>query len=1078
MHQLKIQKALNPAYRKIKPNRRAVDEFTDALSACKEEIRRSEENNESEEHCKSHIKTFLKNSFYADHYINTKDRIDLAVYRGKSADSDVGVLLETKKLSNKTEFPTVKNLNKKAVQELLLYYLRERIDHQNNNIKQLVATNGIEWFLFKGEDFYAHFYKNKKLIKEYEAFRDGKKDSTNNELFYREIASKFINDCQEDLPFVHLDFGSITIEKLSDKKLNNLYKLFSPVQWLGEPFGNDSNQLNKAFYHELLHIIGLKEVKKGSKKVIERMPVKERSDGSLIENAIEHIDAKDKLSRFAPKAIEGKTREEKLFNLGLDLCITWINRILFLKLLEAQLLQYNNDQPEYSFLNIERIKDFDNLDALFFQVLAKRSAERTARVQKDFAHIPYLNSSLFETTDLEHQGLFISELDDYRKVSVYPKTQLVDPQGKKETGALDALTYLFRFLDAYDFAGDTEESIQEDNKTLINASVLGLIFEKINGYKEGSFFTPGFITMYMCRETVRKAVLQKFNQAYDVDLADFDDLKSYCYHYYKKEDKQAFNELIDSLKICDPAVGSGHFLVSALNELLAVKSELGILIDENALPLKVKIEVVNDELVITDEEGDLFEYQPHNRESARIQKSIFHEKQNIIENSLFGVDINANSVKICRLRLWIELLKHAYYKPLDEADALPQLETLPNIDINIKTGNSLISRFELDADLSKALKQSKWNLDSYRNAVITYRQAKEKEQKEEMRRIIQDIKSNFRSEINKNDPRKKRLEKARGELFNMTQQTGLFEQTKAQQKAWRNKVEKLNKQIKQLETDIEAIKNNKIYENAFEWRFEFPEVLNDQGDFIGFDIVIGNPPYIKEYEGKEIFDGLRENEIYQGKMDIWYMFASDGTKLLKKDGLLSFIASNNWVTNSGASKLRNFLLENTEFYKLIDFTNFMVFDTASIQTMIMIFRKRQVKTHEFEYRKIINQNPELADAESLIEGKKTENTLLVDSILKNSDSLNATLNFNAKEIEQVCHKLSSKDVFYLDKDEIAQGIVPNPDVVNSRNILNLNKNKIENNKVKVGDGVFTVDKNHFQNKILSDSDRHYLKSFQ
>ena len=657
---------------------------------------------------------------------------------------------------------------------------------------------------------------------------------------------------QAELPFVYLDLNAIELDRLSDRKLNNLYKLFSPVQWLGEQFGNDSNQLNKAFYHELLHIIGLKEVKKGSKKLIDRMPESERSDGSLLENAIEHLDAKDKLSRFKPGEIEGKTRQEKLFTLGLDLCITWINRILFLKLLEAQLKQYNPERSEFSFLHIGKIKDFDDLDTLFFQVLAKRSADRTERVFQEFGHIPYLNSSLFETTNLEHNGLFISELSDYRKLSVYSKTQLVDPQGKKEKQPLDALSYLFRFLDAYDFAGDTEESIQEDNKTLINASVLGLIFEKINGYKEGSFFTPGFITMYMCRETVRKAVLQKFNAQYELALTDMDELKSYCFHYYKKEDKLAFNRLINELKIADPAVGSGHFLVSALNELLAVKSELGILVDEAGLPLKVSIQVVNDELVITDEEGDLFEYQPQKRESSRIQKSIFHEKQSIIENSLFGVDINPNSVKICRLRLWIELLKHAYYKPADTEEKYPHLETLPNIDINIKSGNSLISRFELDADLSKALKQSKWNIESYQNAVITYRHARNKEQKREMQRIIQDIKGNFRSEINKNDPRKKRLEKARGELFNMTQQTGLFEQTKTQQKAWRNKVEKLNKQIKSLEADIEAIKNNKIYENAFEWRFEFPEVLDDNGDFRGFDIVIGNPPYINYQKLKEI----------------------------------------------------------------------------------------------------------------------------------------------------------------------------------------------------------------------------------
>ena len=123
------------------------------------------------------------------------------------------------------------------------------------------------------------------------------------------------------------------------------------------------------------------------------------------------------------------------------------------------------------------------------------------------------------------------------------------------------------------------------------------------------------------------------------------------------------------------------------------------------------MEVVNDELIVTDEEGELFEYNPTNKESQRIQETLFSEKQTIIENCLFGVDINPNSVKICRLRLWIELLKNAYYKNSTE------LETLPNIDINIKCGNSLVSRFALDADLKQALKKSKWTINSYRTAV-------------------------------------------------------------------------------------------------------------------------------------------------------------------------------------------------------------------------------------------------------------------------------------------------------------------------------------------------------------------------
>jgi adenine-specific DNA-methyltransferase len=189
-------------------------------------------------------------------------------------------------------------------------------------------------------------------------------------------------------------------------------------------------------------------------------------------------------------------------------------------------------------------------------------------------------------------------------------------------------------------------------------------------------------------------------------------------------------------------------LVSALNEMIAVKNDLKILQDREGKRLKeYQVEVVNDELIVTDEEGELFEYNPTNKESQRIQETLFHEKQTIIENCLFGVDINSNSVKICRLRLWIELLKNAYYKNATE------LETLPNIDINIKCGNSLVSRFAIDADLKQALKKSKWTIDSYRLAVDTYRNAESKEQKREMERLIADIKSDFRSEISRTTPK-------------------------------------------------------------------------------------------------------------------------------------------------------------------------------------------------------------------------------------------------------------------------------------------------------------------------------------
>ncbi len=359
MNKINTRKALNPAYRKHKPLRKDVANFIVQLQDCINAVKLSDENSkngESEEHIKSHFTTFFNSTFYADNYINTKDKIDLAIYTENNAKSDVAVIIEAKKPSNKAEFLRKDNLNKKALQELLLYYLRERLENNNNNIKHLIATNGYEWYLFKGEDFYKYFFKNKPLIKEYEDFRDGLKDTSKNELFYDEIAKKYIAQVEKELPFVYLDFTQTNLSELKDEHLNTLYKIFSDVHILGHPFGNDSNQLNKTFYNELLHIIGLEEVKDKGKKVINRKVENSRDYASLLENAIVILEDRDYLSNI--KSIPNG--EEKSFDAGLELCLTWVNRILFLKLLESQLLAYHKKDEKYKFLNANFINGFDD----------------------------------------------------------------------------------------------------------------------------------------------------------------------------------------------------------------------------------------------------------------------------------------------------------------------------------------------------------------------------------------------------------------------------------------------------------------------------------------------------------------------------------------------------------------------------------------------------------------------------------------------------------------------------------------------------------------------------------------------
>jgi len=927
---LKPRKALNKAFLKVKPNRSQIERFKENLI----ELLDRTNDTESEEFHKNLVTDFFKKTYYEPaHFINTKGRTDLVIHNGNKAKSSVGVIIEAKKPTNRAEMLSKEKLNVKAFQELVLYYLRERITHKNLEVKYVVATNINEWFIFDANIFEKAFAQNKRLVSQFIDFEAGRLAGKTTDFFYKEIAEPFIAEMQQEVEFTYFDIRNYekplrNNNPKDDNKLIALFKLLSPEHLLKLPFTNDSNSLDKRFYGELLHIIGLTETKQGGKKLIERHKEGHRNTGSFLENAIIQLDSMDKIGQLPNASQFGDSHQDRLFNVGLELSITWLNRILFLKLLEAQLLTYQKGDKSYEFLSLDRIHNYDDLNSLFFQVLARKHSERNEDVKALFEKVPYLNSSLFEPTKIEHATLFISNLRDDKMLPIYSGTVLKDKKGKKRSGELNSLEYLFEFLNSYDFSSEGGESIQEDNKTLINASVLGLIFEKINGYKDGSFFTPGFITMYMCRETIRKAVVQKFNETKDWECKDLEEL------YDHIEDRKEANELINSLKICDPAVGSGHFLVSALNEIIAIKNDLNILQDRSGRRLKeYQVEVVNDELIVTDEDGELFEYNPSGKESQRIQEALFHEKQQIIENCLFGVDINPNSVKICRLRLWIELLKNAYYKNETE------LETLPNIDINIKCGNSLISRFDLDADLSKALKESKWNIDSYRVAVDTYRNAQNKEQKREMEKIIHDIKNDFRSEISSNDPKVKRLQKVKGELFLLTNQTQMFEMSKREKATWNKKLEKLSKDSKKLETEIQEIKDNKIYENAFEWRFEFPEVLNDHGDYVGFDVVIGNPPYVQLQSIKEESKNYKKLDFhtYSSMGDLYALFYERGNQILRKKGILCFITGSAWMRTNYGHNLRTYFNEQTSILEIIDLSDCDIFDSATVLTSIVTF---------------------------------------------------------------------------------------------------------------------------------------------
>ena len=736
-----------------------------------------------------------------------------------------------------------------------------------------------------------------------------------------------------DLKRFEKNIGSEDI--LNNKYFVSAYKLFSPVHLLKQPFKSDHNTLNKNFYKELLYIMGVEEiVDKETHKIIRLKENKQ--DYSLLEQTYAKLEDYSSV-----------TDEEKRFETALGLVLIWVNRILFLKLLESQLKSFNID-TDVKFLNTEHINDYDGLNDLFFKVLAKPLKERSKELDMQFPNVPYLNSSLFEMSKIEETYFAVSGIR-FGEMEIYKQTVLKDDKGRKRTGKIKTLDYFLSFLDAYDFGAEhsSENSlIHENSKTLINASVLGLIFEKINGYKDGSFFTPGYITQYICHKTLRRAVVDKFNKLKGWNCADFEDLKDRI-EYGQREVRIEANQIINSIKICDPAVGSGHFLVSALNELIAIKSELGVLQDRQEQPKRIKdydVRVEQDELVISDEDGDYFKYNPSDTTSQRIQEALFEEKQEIIENCLFGVDLNPKSVEICRLRLWIELLKNAYYYRNEDGKRV--LQTLPNIDINIKCGNSLASNHPVCIGRKvNNIDGAQASIRDYKWYVREYKRCRSKALKRKVNDNITLIKSKLLP----------------------TRQYNLFEEN--------------------ISANFRDEYN--IKKQTLEWMIEFPEVLSDDGTFEGFDVIIGNPPYINLeklkvdssiYASMHRIDekGITQKtyQTHDSQGDLYTLFIERGLHLLRNGGHLSHIVPNKWEKVKYGRPLRELFL-NKNLYQLIDFGNNQIFEDATTYTCIIRMKKEQNRgTLSHSLLNIIN--PETL-VDSIEECNEVFETSLIDN---------------------------------------------------------------------------------------------------
>ncbi|EAH8486144.1 Eco57I restriction-modification methylase domain-containing protein [Campylobacter jejuni] len=921
----------NPYYRKKQIMQNEFDIFNKALMQYLERLESSQSENEdylvanalspflTMLNFKTHIKTKQKG----------KSEIDLSISKDEFS-KDLEVLIEAKKPNSK-EFITHTKVNSKALHETILYYFRNR--EYSFSLKFIIITDFYKFYIFKISEFEELFYKNPSFKKLFEEFcNPNSLFKGNTEEFYKEVA-KLIENSKENLKGFLIDLTFLKDKQKSNfKNLASIYKTFHRDFLLNEFNPNDANSLNNAFYKELLYILGLCESKQNSKLIIAKSEESKEEQGTFY------------------TAINSKLKEEN-FETILKLLILWLNRILFLKLIESNLVRFNDDK-NLKFLNFKKIPDFDKLSELFFEVLAR---EKSTRKKSEFAYLPYLNSSLFEKQNIENT-LEISSLSNDLKLFYYKNTVLKDDKCKAKKGQVGLLEYLFEFLDSFDFGSDDEQSEILSQKELISSSVLGNVFEKLNGYKEGSFYTPSFITSYMCKESITKVVLDKFNAQFDLDAKDISELRKSL----RKEDKKAQKELLNSIKICDPAVGSGHFLVSALNVMLSIYDELNLFDEEFYL------EVQNDEILITGRKGEFIEYKRPSTPKDKahlIQQELFHTKKDIIENNLFGVDINPNSCEITKLRLWIELLKHSFYQSFDDEN-YHDLKTLPNIDINIKCGNSLVSYFETGKSLSH-YPNIKERINKYKRIVKDYKEgfyidknliAKEiKNLQESFKNFC--LKDKFNKEIKQLTNGANEYSKKYGDFLADEHHDEKFKSFFSKNMFEFSFDEKVAiKEFANLKKEYDNIFNLES-NHPFEWRFEFPEILDDDGNFKGFDLIIGNPPYIRQEELKELKPHLAKNyKIYKGTSDIYTYFYELGFNILKSNGVLSFITSNKYTRAGYGEALREFLLKNVSILDYIDLNGIKVFDSATVDTSILSFEKLKSKVSSFRYLALDNEN--------------------------------------------------------------------------------------------------------------------------
>ena len=825
-------------------NTEELNNLSEKLEIYKNGIRKAKEDKESEEHCKNILKDFLNEAF--KYNCNTKGKIDLTIkYEG-----NIKAIIETKNYDNKTEMIKDNDYYYKSFYQSVLYYYQSRKNiNKDMTVEHIIITDFENIYLFLRSDF-EYLTANKQIIN----FFNVKKIDTNTKDFY--------NSSKAILEKINREVVGYKINLFEDDA-EIIFKFLSPYNICSLKTNNDFNIISNTFYREIIYMMGLEETK----------------DKKLVLNKVDNT-----LIKLTMDILDEDLKGEEKFETALKLNILWINRILFLKILEAQLRVFRDDNNLH-ILNYNEIVDYSFLYTLFFKVLAKSKERRITENKENeyYKHIPYLNSSLFEETE-EEKINSITKLNNSLKMKIMSGSVLYKDRDfdKKE---LNFLEYILRFLNCYIFNAINDSSNINKN-TIIKSSILGLVFERLNGYKDGSHFTPPAITMYMAKYSIEKSIVNKFNKFFkDANFKNIDEIKIYVDANIHKI-KEQVKYILDSITIIDPACGSGHFLVACLNELIKIKSYLHVLSND------IKVDIEDDELVINYINGTEYKYNMEGGNISeikqKIQKILFEAKKHIINNQLYGVDINPNSVNICRLRLWIELLKSSYYLENNGADKYIDLEILPNLEFKVLSANSLIELEEKEGN---------------NNLKLAYD--------------------------------KTELVKNMREYFNADFET---------KKEIRKKVLKLLEEYSQYNTKL---KDYNPFDMLKSYDFFDSEIMFG---IDSFDIVIMNPPYF-QLTGKHKYLHYFEKGKNK-TADIYQLFMETAlNKLLSQMGVVSAVVSNKWMRAGYGERTREFLYNNCYVFEIIDLgANW--FESATVDTNIITYAKDREKQEKIEAYKI------------------------------------------------------------------------------------------------------------------------------